>query len=75
MSLTDHQRAVLAHVVTDPDAWQAHNEAVASSPEIAAARLAEKVARWEPDYMAAKDAPGYQTRAQRDDRIGEGLRN
>ena len=47
---------VLAHVVEDPQAWvdRARPESVRA-----------KVARWLPEYEAAKDEPGYQTRAER----------
>ena len=64
--LTTNERAVLAHVVVDPDAWWAHACATANVDEEQA--LAAKVARWQADYDAAALALGeaYQTRAQRD---------
>ncbi len=63
--MTNEQRAVLAHVVIDPDAWLAH--AVATfGEEKAAEMLAEKVERWQPDYDAAVALPGYKTRAERE---------
>lgn len=67
MSLTDRERAVLAHVVLDPDGWLAHSEAVFG--EVAAAEcLAAKVVRHESAYDAAVAAEGesYQTRAERE---------
>lgn len=60
--MTNEQRAVLAHVVVDPDAWYAH----ALTQEDGEAKFLAKVARWEPEYLAQKDLPGYQTRAQRE---------
>ena len=63
--MTSEQRAVLAHVVIDPDQWYAH--AVATFGEEKAARaLAEKVTRWSAEYASASTLPGYKTRAQRD---------
>jgi hypothetical protein len=62
--MTNEQRAVLAHVVIDPDAWEAH--AVSTfGPERAARATAEKVARWKPSYDRAKDSPDYKPRAER----------
>lgn len=64
--MTDEQRAVLAHVLVDPDAWYAH--AVEALGEARAAEaLAAKVARWQPLYDQASAAPGYLPRAQRPD--------
>lgn len=65
--MTPEQKAVLAHVVTDPDAWYSH--AVSALGEKRAfAALAEKVARWTADYEAARRDLGdaYKTRAERD---------
>ena len=63
--LTENERAVLAHVVIDPDAWWAHANAVAGINEEAA--LAGKVERHQAAYDQAKaENGGYQTRAQRE---------
>jgi hypothetical protein len=61
--LTNEQRAVLAHIVVDPDEWAAHALATVGQAAIDA-----KVARWRPAYEAALAAEGvaYQTRAQRE---------
>ena len=67
MKLTKHQTAVLAHVVIDPEAWQAHNEVVSKDSATAEARLAAKVARCEPEYRGQKDRAGYMTRSDRGD--------
>jgi hypothetical protein len=64
-TLADRQRAVLAHVVPDPDAWVVHANAAQNIPDPQAALVA-KVARWEADYDAAVAAGNYQTRAERD---------
>lgn len=64
--MTAEQRAVLAHVVVDPDAWYAH--AVSHfGAEIAAQHLAAKVARWMPDYEPKASAVDYKTRAEREE--------
>jgi len=67
MELSAEDRAVLAHVVIDPDAWVAH-AAKTFGEEKAQVALAEKVARWQPDYLSAVAAEGedYKTRAERD---------
>lgn len=60
--LTEYQRAVLAHVVVDPDAWATH--AVAAVGESA---VVEKVEKYRAGYENEKARLGgsYQTRAQR----------
>ncbi|CBS91454.1 hypothetical protein [Azospirillum lipoferum] len=64
--LSDHQRAVLADIVVDPDAWAAHvlDE---FGPEAGMAHLEAKVARAAPVYEAARRTLGsaYRTRAER----------
>lgn len=65
--MTNEQRAVLAHVVIDPDQWYA--DAVRDLGQAPAdAALAAKVARWQPTYEAALVAEGanYRTRAERE---------
>ena len=69
MELSKEDREVLAHVVVDPDAWLAH--AVETfGEEQATVFLAQKVDRWNPEYLAQKDLPNYKTRIERD---AEGL--
>lgn len=60
---SNEERAVLAHVVVDPDAWVAHALAT-----IGAAAVAAKIKRWRPDYLAAveRDGAEYKARAERD---------
>lgn len=64
--LSDYQRAVLADIVVDPDAWCAHVLAEFGL-EAATAHLEAKVARAVPAYEAARAAQGsaYQIRAER----------
>jgi len=66
--LTTNERAVLAHKVTDPDAWWAHANAVDGSDGKHAidheAALAAKVTRWQSEYDAAPAE--LKTRLQRD---------
>ena len=64
-ALTTDERAVLAHVVLDPDEWWAHvNEVDKINAEEA---LAAKVTRWRPAFEAAVAAEGedYQNCAER----------
>ncbi|MBI4185291.1 MAG: hypothetical protein HY521_14965 [Proteobacteria bacterium] len=63
--MNENERAVLAHVVVDPDAWWANVQA--THPGRAEAILAGKVARWQGSYDAVKDHPNYQDRASRPD--------
>ncbi len=65
--MTTEQRAVLAHVVIDPDAWLDHAVA-ALGTKAAQSALETKVSRWRPRYEQERTANGasYQTRAQRD---------
>ncbi len=62
-TLSNYERAVLAHVVLDPDEWWDWANDHHEDPESA---IAEKVTRWQGNYDAAKTAKGeaYQTRAQ-----------
>lgn len=61
MELTAEDRAILAHVVVDPDAWTAH--ALATVGEWA---VMNKINKYRADYLAEKDLPGYKNRADRD---------
>lgn len=63
--MTNHQRAVLAHVVIDPDAWLA-NATSTLGPAFAAEALEQKVARWQPEYLVASANPAYASRAGRE---------
>jgi hypothetical protein len=68
-ALTRNERAVLAHVVVDPDAWWDHATTWGKVDEEKA--LSDKIARWQPSYDDAKDDPAYETRANRLDENGE----
>jgi len=61
MHLTDHDRAVLAHMVVNVDAWVAHALEV-----IGENAVTEKIARHSAAYDAAAALPGYQNRVERD---------
>jgi len=65
MKLSIEDKAVLAHVVVDPDAWLAH-AVEARGEEQAVKDLAAKVARWKPEYEKAKERFDYKTRVERD---------
>ena len=62
-ALTDRERAVLAHVVMDPDEWWGHAGTRDGSNGCRVlngeAVLAAKVARWGPDYDTKLAAGGY----------------
>jgi len=60
--LTIEERAILAHVVINPDAWAAHSLTVDPSGKA----LAAKIAKYRADWLANKDVIGYKTRAERD---------
>ena len=61
MKLSIEDKAILAHVVIDPDAWVEH--AIATIGEWA---ITAKIEKYRDDYLAKKDLPGYQTRAERE---------
>ena len=64
-TLTENERAVLAHVVHRPVLWWE----IASEANLnmtAEEALAAKVAKYQAAYDAAKGEPGYQTRLERD---------
>ncbi len=62
-NLTDEQRDILAHVVTDPQAWADH-ALDAMGEEV----ILDKVKKYKPAYDLAKLQLGidYKNRAQRD---------
>jgi len=68
--LTTNERAVLAHMVLDPDAWWAHANAKDGSDGKRAINhekaLADKVTRWQGSYDTAIAAGNYKTRSVRD---------
>ena len=59
--LTDEELAILGHVVADPEAWAQHAYATVGAEAVEA-----KIARYRPDYEAAKAVEGYKNRAARD---------
>jgi len=61
MKLSNEDRAILAHVVPDPDVWVAH-----ALTKVGEKAVMLKIDKWRPDYLAAKNEPNYMTRAQRD---------
>jgi len=61
MEILKEDRAILAHVVVDPDEWVAHALATVGEGAVTA-----KIAKYKPDYLAQKDTPGYKTRAERE---------
>ncbi len=71
--MTVLQRAVLAHVVTDPDQWLV-DAITGLGDEAGAQALTAKVAYWQGDYNAAVVAEGkaYQSHAQREAKAAEG---
>ncbi len=64
VTMTSNQRAVLADVVVDADAWLSHAESVAKIDTQTA--LDAKVLRCQAAYDARIAAGSYRNRAQRD---------
>jgi len=62
MELSIEDKAILAHVVIDPDAWIEHALATVGEQAVTA-----KIEKYKADYLAKKDLPGYQTRAEREE--------
>tara|TARA_R110000744_G_scaffold74043_1_gene148104 strand:+ start:1045 stop:1281 length:237 start_codon:yes stop_codon:yes gene_type:complete len=62
--LTANERAVLAHIVVDPDEWWTNANSVVKIDHEAA--LGAKVGRYQSDYDDAAALDGYKTRAERD---------
>ena len=62
MELTIEDKAILAHVVIDPDEWVAHALVTVGEQAVTA-----KIEKYRADYLAKKDLPGYQTRAEREE--------
>ena len=59
MELSIEDKAILAHVVIDADAWAKH--ALETVGEWA---VRAKIEKYQADYLAKKDLPGYQARAK-----------
>lgn len=60
MNLED--KAVLAHVVIDPDEWVEHALNTVGEQAVTA-----KIEKYRADYLAKKDLPNYKTRAEREE--------
>jgi len=65
MELSNEDRAVIGHVVVDPEAWVAHALTIPNG-ELA---VWAKVLKYRPDYLAKKDLPDYKTRAERETKM------
>ena len=61
MEISIEDKAILAHVVIDPDEWVAHALATVGEQAVTA-----KIEKYRADYLLKKDLPGYQTRAERE---------
>ena len=61
IELTAEEKAILAHVVVDPQAWADHAAKTVGDWAVKA-----KVEKYKADYLAKKDLPDYKTRAQRE---------
>lgn len=63
MTLTDEQKAAIAHAVIDPDAWAEH-----ALKELGEKAVFEKVRKWLPEYLEEKEHLGsdYKNRAKRE---------
>ena len=61
MNISLEDKAILAHVVIDPDEWVEHALATVGEQAVTA-----KIEKYRADYLLKKDLPGYQTRAERE---------
>ena len=64
MNLSIEDKAILAHIVIDPDAWIFHALATVGEEAVTA-----KVNRYRDEYLAQKDLPEYQTRAEKEEAL------
>ena len=62
MELSIEDKAIIGHVVIDPDAWIKHALVTVGEQAVTA-----KIEKYRDDYLAKKDLPGYQTRAEREE--------
>jgi len=62
MKLSIEDKAIIGHVVIDPDEWVAHALKTVGEQAVTA-----KIEKYRADYLAKKDLPGYQTRAEREE--------
>jgi hypothetical protein len=61
MKITDDDRAILAHIVIDPDAWVEHASTVVGEWAVTA-----KINKYRNAYLSQKDKSDYKTRAIRE---------
>jgi hypothetical protein len=61
MELTIEDKAILAHVVLNPDVWVDHTLKTVGEQAVMA-----KIERWRPHYEAEKIKPDYKNRVERD---------
>ena len=60
MKITDEERAIIGHVVVDPDAWVAH-----ALKEVGEWAVQAKIDKYRDDYLDKKDKSDYKNRAER----------
>lgn len=60
--MTNEDKAILAHVVINPDEWITHAIATVGKQAIT-----DKINKYRESYLAEKDTTGYLTRKQRED--------
>jgi len=61
MELAIKDKAILAHVIVDPDAWVAHALETVGEKAVTA-----KIEKYRAEYLTKKDLPDYKNRAERD---------
>ena len=61
MKITDEERAIIGHVVIDPDAWVAH-----ALKEVGEWAVRAKIDKYRDSYFADKIKPDYKNRAVRE---------
>lgn len=61
MTVSQEDKAILAHVVIDPDGWVEHTLVTAGEWAVTA-----KIERYRVDYVVKKNKKEYKTRAERE---------
>ena len=60
MKITEEEKAIIGHVVVDPDAWVAH-----ALKEVGEWAVQAKIDKYRDDYLSKKDKPDYKNRVAR----------
>lgn len=64
MNISVEDKAVLAHVVINPNEWVEHALNTVGEQAVTA-----KIEKYRAEYLAQKDLPDYKTRAEREEML------